>query len=248
MCRYIIEDLLGKHKIINDIVAFIGYVVITVIVAYPLILNIRTSTYLGQDVFMWISYFSWFEEAIFDLNVSPLYNSQIFYPTGEFILGSAVFELLLFTPITKLFGPIVAYNTALLSSFIFSGFGTYLLVKYLLKNNTSAFIAGIIFAFSPVHIYHAMGHLHIMSVQWIPFFVLYLFKMMKEKTYSATILCALFYTFSALSSWYFAVFLLIFSILYAIHIFIYDRILIWDKKLVPLSVIFISIVWLSDGR
>ena len=39
-----------------------------------------------------------------------------------------------------------------------------------------AFVAGIIFTFAPVHIAHLLGHLQVMSVEWIPFYALYLLR------------------------------------------------------------------------
>jgi hypothetical protein len=40
----------------------------------------------------------------------------------------------------------------------------------------SAFLAGVIFAFSPYHFAHTLGHLQLIALQWIPFYVLYLLR------------------------------------------------------------------------
>ncbi len=39
-----------------------------------------------------------------------------------------------------------------------------------------AFIAGLIYAFSPYHFAHLLGHLQLIALQWIPFYVLYLLR------------------------------------------------------------------------
>ncbi|MFZ2358938.1 MAG: hypothetical protein WA040_06305 [Anaerolineae bacterium] len=42
--------------------------------------------------------------------------------------------------------------------------------------HSSAFLAGVIFAFSPYHFAHTLGHLQLIALQWIPFYVLYLLR------------------------------------------------------------------------
>jgi len=42
--------------------------------------------------------------------------------------------------------------------------------------HASAFLAGVIFAFAPYHMAHTLGHLQLIALQWIPFYVLYLLR------------------------------------------------------------------------
>lgn len=42
--------------------------------------------------------------------------------------------------------------------------------------HSSAFLAGVIFAFSPYHFAHTLGHLQLIALQWIPFYVLFLLR------------------------------------------------------------------------
>jgi hypothetical protein len=69
-------------------------------------------------------------------------------------------------------------------SFVLGGYGAYLLALYALRTvhrsrfiiHSAAFLAGVIFAFSPYHFAHLLGHLQLIALQWIPFYVLYLIR------------------------------------------------------------------------
>lgn len=208
--KYYLEILRIKGHI------FFGYVFLTLLLTYPAFLKINTHIIGHGDAIGWIGFFSWFDIAIFDLGVNPLHNSYVFYPIGMDIVNTGFVGIIL-APITHIVGPIASYNLYVLSTFIFAGFGTYLLVKHLTNDEYASFIAGIIFAFSPVHFAHALGHMHIMSIQWIPFFVLYLIKMFESVEKKNIYYCALFFSLIATTSWTMAVISLIFSM-----IFIYD--------------------------
>lgn len=237
-----------KHRAIrlelSNLSAIIGYTFLTLILTYPLIFKIGTHVMgSGGDARMMQNFLWWFDKAIFELGVNPLYSDYLNYPIGiDIYLGT--FIGLVLAPITHVFGVIASYNIYVLSTFILSGFGTYLLVKYLTNNTTASFIAGIIYAFSPFHFAHAMGHLHIMSIQWIPFYILFLMKMIKDKNRLDTCLCAIFFSLTALSSWTFGIYLAIFSLLYVLYIIYTDRSIVisYDflKKIMTFS--FISIL------
>ena len=53
-----------------------------------------------------------------------------------------------------------------------AGYATYLLVRHLTGMRAAAFVAGLIFAFCPYHFAHLLGQLNLVSLQWIPFYVL----------------------------------------------------------------------------
>jgi hypothetical protein len=97
--------------------------------------------------------------------------------TFEIIKRSEFTMTTLYAYVQLIFGRIVGYNLLFFESFIFSGFGAYLLALYFTKNKPASLVAGIIFAFSPFHVHNAMGtNVGTMHQEWLPFFALYLFK------------------------------------------------------------------------
>ncbi len=141
---------------------------------------------------------------------------------------------LLSTGLQAAFTLIIASNLVLLLSFVLSGYGTFLLMRGLLRNFTPPpsytptplhlhsvvpFLAGLIYAFASSKLFYAgLGQFNIASSQWIPFCVLYLLRMGRSTNRRAVIrnalLAALFLTFQAWSELTYASFLLVFIGLY----------------------------------
>ena len=141
----------GHNKKRDMVYAFISYIILTLILTYPAILKINTHIIGHGDAVGWPGFLWWFDKAIFALGVNPLHNTYIFHPLGIDVNDCGVIGLAL-APFTHLFGAVVSYNIYVLLTFVLSGFGMYLLVKYLTNDMYASFVAGIIYAFSPVHL------------------------------------------------------------------------------------------------
>jgi hypothetical protein len=208
--RYIGE----KIYIFHYVLPLILFILITIVmVLIPTGFDITNRFIGGGEVVVWSNYFWWADFAITQLHVNPLYNPMLFSPLGMDIVDSS-FPLILFVPITHFFGSVASYNLYLLFSFILTGFGMYLLAQYLLNDPYIAFIVGIIFAFFPFHFGSAFGHVHTFSIMWIPFFVLFLLKMYENPTYFHAIICGIFFSMNALTSWTIAVMLILFILIF----------------------------------
>ncbi|HET6262926.1 MAG TPA: hypothetical protein VFG99_11910, partial [Chloroflexia bacterium] len=68
------------------------------------------------------------------------------------------------------------YNSLVWLSFVAAGYGMYLLVRHLTEHRPAAFLAGVVFSFCPYHFAHMLGQLNLMSFQWMPLYLLALFK------------------------------------------------------------------------
>lgn len=245
---YIINILRTKwifvFPYLNNSIPLLLYVLITLfMVCVPIGFDF-TTRYIGSgEVVLWSNYFWWFDYSLTHLLANPLHNSYLFYPIGLDMID-CILPLILFVPVTHFFGSVVSYNLYVLLSFILAAYGMYLLGDYLLEDKYVAFISGIIFAFSPFHFASAIGHLHTLSIMWIPFFVLFLFKMSEEPKQLNTLLCGIFFSVIALTSWTIAVMASIFLLVYLII----NRKLL-DKKYSINLIIFcaISFVIMSPG-
>lgn len=170
--------------------------------------------YIGHgEVVFWSNYFWWFDYAVTQLFVNPLHDSYLFYPLGLDMVDS-IFPFILFIPVTHIFGSVVSYNIYVLFTFIFAGYGMFLLCNHLFRDSYIAFISGLIFAFFPFHFGAALGHIHSLSIMWIPFFVLFFLKMYEEPTFSNAVMSGLFFAINALTSWTIAVMLTIFIFIF----------------------------------
>jgi hypothetical protein len=173
----------------------------------------------------------WVKHALLELHSNPFESDYIFYPIG---INLAFYTLtvlngLLSIPLQAVLGLIPASNLLLLASFVLSGYGAFLLAKYLLESSFrdesegfpangrlsawAAFVAGILYAFASSKMaYAALGQWNIASSQWIPFYVLYLLKMGDHpRSWRYPLLAALFLIDQAYAEVTYTTFLALFT-------------------------------------
>jgi hypothetical protein len=69
-------------------------------------------------------------------------------------------------------GLLQAHNTIVTLAFILSGLTAFYLAYYFSRSYAGSLLGGFIFTFSSYHFAHLGGHLNLLSLQWIPLFVL----------------------------------------------------------------------------
>ncbi|MFB6207723.1 MAG: hypothetical protein ABEJ69_00055 [Candidatus Nanohaloarchaea archaeon] len=146
----------------------------------------------------------WVEKAV--SGPEKLYfTDYLFYPEGAslaFHTLSPANTLFLGLPLFFLTGSfLLSYNILILLSFVLSGYGMYLLVRYLTGEWDVAVLAGFAYSFSPYHLAQSLGHLNLASIQWLPFFILFYLKMLREDGWRNPVLAAAFLLLLSLSSW-----------------------------------------------
>lgn len=212
----------------SDLYALLAYILLAIVLTYPLILHFGTHVAGdGRDdpALAWNLW--WVPYAILHLQSSPIFTDYMFYPIG---LNLAFYTLtylnaFLAMPLQFVFNLVVATNVNLLLSFVLSGYGAYLLVRYLLQFVTvretngltphdetlghrselravarqagvAAFVAGAVYAFSSNKLlYASLGQFNIASSHWIPFYVLVLLKLTRALERRRELRVTLFYGF-----------------------------------------------------
>lgn len=213
-------------KIPSDTYAILGYVALSAVLTYPLIANITKFLPQGYDVWWNVWWMWWIKKSLIGLHVSPFFTEYTFHPTGTslFFDSTNLANFIAAIPLQSFLGSIAAYNLLSLLAFVLSGYGIYLLAKYLTGDKKSSFIAGIIYTFSSYHFIHfAGGHLDIISMQWIPLYVLFLIKMVKEKGMKNAVFAAVFLALAALSTWYYMMYLAVFTAVFLTYCFFRSR-------------------------
>jgi len=84
--------------------------------------------------------------------------------------------------IARVAGAVAGYNWLVLLSFPLSAAVAYLLARHLALPPAGALLASLLFAFSPFHIAHAAYHAHIAQTQWLPLYLLALWRCMDDGT------------------------------------------------------------------
>jgi hypothetical protein len=162
---------IAKLGVLPVLFYFTSFIVLT----YPLIR--RFSTHLFADpwdgvVFYWNLW--WVNKAVTDLHQSPWHTSYLNYPFGVSLLPHTlnVFNGFLAIPMLRFMTPIQVYNVLVIFSFAACGVTTFLLALYFTRSYWSSLFAGYVFTFSSYHFAHMEGHLNLLSLEWVPLFVL----------------------------------------------------------------------------
>jgi len=104
--------------------------------------------------------------------------------------------------IARVAGAVAAYNWLVLLSFPLSAAAAYLLARHLALPPLGALLAALLFAFSPFHVAHAAYHPHIAQTQWLPLYLLALWRCMDEADVFAVAFLAAAAVAVALSNFY----------------------------------------------
>lgn len=145
----------------------------------------------GGDTFQSMWNLWWVPYSLFTLRSSPYFTSMVFYPVGANLATQTMAPVaglvsMLFQWVSLSF----AFNMIFLIGFVLSGLFMYLLAFHITKNRAASFIAGFIFAFSPIHTIQSFGHLQFTNIEFIPLFLLFFIKMLEERKHSDALLAS----------------------------------------------------------
>jgi len=175
----------------HHLVALLGYLGLTLLMTYPLAREFaRAIPGDGFDGWQNVWNLWWVKRALLVEGSSPYFTRMVDYPDGVYLYFHTlnIFNGLTFLPFTLNGGPLIAYNAAVLFSFVAGGYGAYLLALYVLGEDRSggrtwprgarlaAFLGGAVYTFAPYHMAHLLGHLQLISLEWLPFFALLIIK------------------------------------------------------------------------
>jgi hypothetical protein len=136
-----------------------------------------------------------------------LFDGNIYYPFPHTlaVLDHQIASALSAVPLSLAgAGGALIYNTVVLSTFVLSGFFTYLLVRRLTGSTAAGLVSGCAFAFSTYRVNHLLQS-HLLATQWLPLALLMLHRYFDRPTRKRWAAFALVTLLVALSSWHIAV-------------------------------------------
>ena len=117
----------------------------------------------------------WINHAVAHLGRSPWFTDYLHFPNGTTLLGHTLnpFNGLLGTFLLRFLSLVQTYNTLVVFSFVFGGMTAFWLCRGLTGSYAGSVIGGAVFTFSNYHFMHAEGHLQLVSLEWLPLFILF---------------------------------------------------------------------------
>ena len=179
------------------------YALLALVMTYPLPFRLG-SHYVGVGgdllIFRWNDW--WCQKCLLE-GRNPLYTTWLFHPQGVSLVyhNFAWLNTAMWLPLSPLIGPVAAHNVIFLFNLALGGIGMHCLAHYLTKDHRAAFVAGLIFAFWPCRMSH-YNHPNMISVGWIPLFLLFLIRTIREESkLKPALLGALFLALTGLARW-----------------------------------------------
>ncbi len=97
---------------------------------------------------------------------------------------------------------VAAYNLLVLATFPLAALFTFLLVRHLGGARRAAWLAALLYAFAPFHVAHAAYHPHVAQTQWLPLYLLALWRCLERPGAGRLALLATATALVALSNFY----------------------------------------------
>lgn len=209
-------------------VVTLAYTLITVALTYPVTFRLSSAVtgLEGEDALKHIWRLWWIKKALLDLHTSPADLTYLYHPTGAYhpLLAVTPYVQFLALPLLSLWGPVIAYNIEFLSSFVLTGLTTYLFCYYLTGDKRASLVGGLIFAFFPNRILHALTHLPLITTYWFPLFALFLFRLLRNPNRKDAFSCGIFLALSLLVNvLHIGYFIIPFTLLFLLYYWVVDR-------------------------
>jgi hypothetical protein len=165
----------------------LGYVALTCLFTYPLFLELGTH-HVGDargdaKGYLW-NY--WWTKTALERGTSPFETDAIFHPIG---IGLAFHTLgflqgVEFIPLSYAVSEVAAANLVVLWTFPASALATYALARAVGAGVAGSFLAGVVFAFCPYRLARLAGHYDLLGTEWIPLYVLAIWKLAEKERLS----------------------------------------------------------------
>jgi hypothetical protein len=203
-----------------------GYLFLALALTYPIVSNLATAVPVDHQIPGWrpgdgdpwqsLWGFWLLKQSVMTTGTIPFTTDLLFYPLGTSI-GMVVLVLLpglAVLPLVAMLGPVVAYNVVMLVAFVLAGYAAFLLVRTVTGHSGAAFLGGLVFAFSPYHMAHALEHVFLLaSAVWVPLYALFLLRTVDIGGVRNAALAALAMALTTASNPYYAIFLALFTLL-----------------------------------
>lgn len=199
----------------------LGYLALSLIVMAPVLPVFSIAIPGGPiaDVDGWQNVWNlWWVHRALATPTNPFFTDLLFYPQGvDLTLQTLnISNGILFLPVTALFGPIAAYNAAVLAALVLSGVGGYALALRVSEDRLAAFIGGAVFAFSPFHMTKIWdGQLEMIALQWVAFYAFFLLRAAEDLRWRDALIAGFFLALIGYTSWYYLFFFAVYSLIFA---------------------------------
>jgi hypothetical protein len=164
------------------------------LLTWPIALSFSTRFYVDdydglQNVWnLW-----WVRFSVLKLHQLPWHTGWLHYPLGTSLLGHSLnpFNGFLSIPLRWFLSDVRTLNTIVTFCFVATGLTAFRLARHLTGKYWPSIFGGFVFTFSSYHFAHAQGHLQLISMEFIPLFMLCWLRLLERPTILRAVGCAI---------------------------------------------------------
>lgn len=194
--------------------AVVAYIAFACVLTWPLVAHFSTAVIgdLESDVWKHLWGFWWMRQSLATDHVLPLYTWLLNYPYGGSLFFIDPLGGTLAIPLQSFMGPVAAYNAMVLFNIVLACSGAFRLARYLTHSAPASFVAGVIYGCSPYLMSNiTSGISESFNVGWIPFFVLYYTRALREPARANLWKAGVFLGLATIGCWYYGVFCAVYA-------------------------------------
>jgi hypothetical protein len=203
-----------------------AYLVVATALTYPVVLHPRSTIPIAHQIPDWrpgdgdpwqALWAIWMmTDALLRTGRVPMSTNLIFHPLGvDMWYAPATLPVVLpALPLVRMAGIVFAYNAMMIGSLALAGYAAFLLVRRLTGDPVGAFVGGLVFAFCPYQMAHALEHVFLLvTTPLLPLYVLCLLRALDEGRRTSLVGAAVALTIATIANIYYLVFLALFTAL-----------------------------------
>jgi hypothetical protein len=200
--------------------ALLAYAILALAFTWPLPLHLAThltgSPEGDTGVYVWNQWV--FQHEILAHHANPYFTDRILALTGPANLSLnnyTTFANLLALPLVGFLGVVATFNMVYLVMTVFSGYAMFLLARDMTRGaNYEAWLAGALFAWSPMLATRGAGHFSLVAAAPLPLFVLLLMRADRQRRLRDAAALGLMLALALWSDVYYSVYCLILTVAY----------------------------------
>ena len=202
----------------RDLVMLPLFLLATALLTWPVIVRVPArfpSDGGDANLFMWNLW--WFRKATLDPHLSVWKTDYIFWPetVSTRLHSFSIFNCWLGIPLQRFLSPELTYTVLWVLALSGTAFAAYLVGKYVTGTAAGGFLAGLFFGFCPYMVWHAFGHLDLISSEWAVLYVLLIVVLMKKAQARHALFAGIALALAGLCAWYHLVHMAVFTAAFA---------------------------------
>ena len=191
-----------------------GYVVVALVFSWPLPLHLGThltgSPSGDTGVYVWNQWV--FQHELLEHRRLPYFTDSIFSLTREANLSLhnyTAFQNLLALPLIPFLGVVATFNVIYLLMTVLTAYSTFLLARHVTGRSAESWLAGLLFAWSPLLVTRGMGHFSLVAAAPLAIFLLVLLKADGHERFRDAVALGVVMSWAAFTDVYYAVYCLL---------------------------------------